>query len=273
MALAAAVVVAALAGIHIATWGMYKDAPHEGYTHWKFARAILLASLIGFLVRLFLPFNVFRADHAVVLFGSVYGAERALEELYKTFLREEDQSKYFIPMQFHFLGKVVHSRAARWGIAFAWVVAVALLALVIVKTQDASGMASQMAGIALFGGIGGWLSAVGGASKDAPIEGFETLKFLRSPVIASAYALLIAHLTPHLLVIPLAAVGYTVGTIETYKTFFFPNRPRGKFAGKPILFPDMLVRRQRFVPIFVGIWILMIAGFIAALAGPHHGRL
>ncbi len=32
----------------------------------------------------------------------------------KTFLREEDQSKYFIPMQFHILGRVVRARGLRW---------------------------------------------------------------------------------------------------------------------------------------------------------------
>ena len=33
-----------------------------------------------------------------------------------------------------------------------------------------------------------------------------------------------------------AAEGFTVATLETYKTFFFPTKPRGKFANKPILF-------------------------------------
>ena len=45
----------------------------------------------------------------------------------------------------------------------------------------------------------------------------------------------------------MAGLGFTIFTLETYKTFFFPSKPRGKFAGKPILFPDMLRRRQPFV--------------------------
>ena len=36
------------------------------------------------------------------------------------------------------------------------------------------------------GGFFGWISAFGGAWKDAPIEGFETFKFFRSPGVAAS---------------------------------------------------------------------------------------
>ena len=102
----------------------------------------------------------------------------------------------------------------------------------------------------LIGSLGGWISAFGGAWKDAPIEGFELLKFFRSPVIALTYALLIACLTDNYLYIGLCGLGYTIGTIETYETFCFPNKPRGKFAGKEIQYPEMLEKRKRFVPLY-----------------------
>ena len=35
-------------------------------------------------------------------------------------------------------------------------------------------------------------------------------------------------------VLAIAAEGFTVASIETYKTFFFPNKPRGKFAGQRV---------------------------------------
>jgi hypothetical protein len=62
----------------------------------------------------------------------------------------------------------------------------------------------------------------------------------------------------------LAALGYTIATLETYKTFFFPSKPRGKFAGKPIRFPEMLHRRKRFAVVYACIWALVIVGFVAA---------
>ena len=273
MNLLIALVVGALAGTHIATWGMYKDAPHEGYSHRKYSRAIVLSACLAFVSALALRPDLQQAGNLVLLFGCLYGGERGVEEVYKTFIREEDQSKYFIPMQFHIFGRLVQSRLARWGMAAMWVVVAVTGALVLAWLDARWGRTLPLAVVVLVGGIGGWMSAVGGAAKDAPIEGFETLKFFRSPLLASAYAFLLAHFTQSLILIALGGIGYTVATIETYKTFFFPNKPRGKFAGKPILFPEMLVRRQRYVPIYVAIWVLMITGFVLAFLGPHHGRV
>jgi hypothetical protein len=83
------------------------------------------------------------------------------------------------------------------------------------------------------------------------VEGFETLKFFRSPGISLFWAVLVAFFTDDWIYIGIAGAGYSVATIETYKTFFFPSKPRGKFAGKPILFPEMLRRRHYFVPVYV----------------------
>jgi hypothetical protein len=67
-------------------------------------------------------------------------------------------------------------------------------------------------------------------------------------------------------VIAIAAEGFTVASIETYKTFFFPNKPRGKFAGKPILHPEYLEKRRAFVPLYAGIWALVIVHGVWAFA-------
>jgi uncharacterized membrane protein len=253
-----------LAGAHIAIWGMYKDSPHEGFTWWRFSRAIVLAGLLGLALAPLTGLDLTRPAGLVVLFGTVYAAERALEELYKTFLREEDQSKYTIPMQFHVFGRVVQSRLVRWSAAAGLLLVVTLLAWS-VAALDRTPYAESILVVAGVGTVGSWVSAVGGAWKDAPIEGFETLKFFRSPGIALVYALLIAALADSLLLIALGAAGYTVATIETYKTFFFPSRPRGKFSDKPVLNPEMLRRRNAFVPLYVGIWVLIVVGFGTAL--------
>jgi hypothetical protein len=117
----------------------------------------------------------------------------------------------------------------------------------------------------LIGSAAGWVSAIGGAWKDAPIEGFETLKFFRSPAITGTYAFLISRLDGRMLVVALCALGFTVATIETYKTFFFPSKPRGKFANKPIVHPEWLRFRLRFVPLYVGIWVFVVGSFAQAL--------
>ena len=170
-----------LAGIHTATWGMYKDAPHEGFSTWKYSRSILLATVIAVVVSAVWRLDPRQAGDLVVLFGATYAVERALAEIYKTFLRDEDQSKYFIPMQFAVFGKVVRSRGARL-LAGAGYVAVLLGMVVLVSAVERSIPDPMPVWLVVaIGGLGGWISAFGGAWKDAPKEGFQIFKFFRSP--------------------------------------------------------------------------------------------
>jgi uncharacterized membrane protein (UPF0136 family) len=252
---------------------MYKDAIHEGFTYRKYSRSIVLSGVIAVLVVLVTGLDVTAASGRVVLYGLTYGIERAALEFYKTFLREEDQSKYFIPMQLHVLGEVVESRRARWLTGFAYLAAVLLVVGGIRFFESRSPEAPAVLAVLVVGSAGGWISALGGAWKDAPLEGFQLLKFFRSPVIALFYALAIAPLTDSYVYVFIAAIGYTVGTIETYKTFFFPDKPRGKFAGKQIRYPGMLARRKRFVPLFVALWAAVVGTYLIALAQPHTGLL
>jgi len=256
-----------VAGIHAATWGMYKDAPHEGFSRWKYARSPLLGAVLATVVSAGAGLDPRRAVDLVLLFGVTYVLERALAEIYKTFLRQEDQGKYFIPMQLHVLGKVVESRAARLTAGLLYTAGLVGLVLVVGGLDRNAPGSHSVLFVVLVGGIGGWISAVGGAWKDAPSEGFQIMKFFRSPALASLFAVGLAGLTQSLLLVTLAATGYTIAATETYKTFFFPSKPRGKFAGMPIRFPEMLRRRQRFVPLYVAIW----AGVLAAIAGATHG--
>jgi hypothetical protein len=256
-----------MAGAHTATWGMYKDAPHEGFSRRKYARSMVLGTVLGLVISLLTGLDPRNAADLVILFGATYAVERGMAELYKTFLREQDQSKYSIPMQFAIFGKVVKSRGARLlgGVGYA---AVLLGMIVVVYLIDQSRPRPHPLGLVLLvGGIGGWISAFGGAWKDAPYEGFQIFKFFRSPLIATLYALGMAQLSDNLVLITLAATGFTVATTETYKTFFFPSKPRGKFAGMPVHYPDMLVRRQRYIALYVAIWIAVLGAMGKAMLG------
>jgi len=262
-----AAVVGLLAGVHAATWGMYKDAPHEGFSLSKYARSPMLGLGLGVLLQALAGIEPRRPAGLVVLFGVVYAVERALAEIYKTFLREEDQAKYFIPMQFHILGRVVRNRGARWLVGALYTAGLAGMLVAVARLERGAAGPHALITVLLVGSLGGWISAFGGAWKDAPSEGFQTLKFFRSPALAALFAAGLSTLTPDLLLITLAATGFTVASTETYKTFFFPSKPRGKFAGMPVRYPDMLRRRQRFVPVYVAIW----AGVLAAVIGATHG--
>lgn len=250
-----ALAVGIAAGAHTATWGMYKDSPHEGFTYLRYARSIVIATLAALVVQAVAGLDLGTAGGIFVLFGVTYVCERAIVEFWKTFLREEDQSKYFIPMQFAVKGRVVEDRRKRLLVGAGVVLTALLLAAGVLALERAELPWPETLLLVSIGSVGGWFSAVGGAWKDAPIEGFELLKFFRSPVVAAGYAWILSHFTHSYVLVPLGALGYTIATLETYKTFFFPNKPRGKFAGKPVLHPEMLRRRNAFVPLYVAIWL------------------
>ena len=257
-------IIGVLVGTHVSCWGMYKDALHEGFTWPRFLRSIVLAAVIAPLVSALFSVAPVDAASAVILFGVIYASERLILEPWKTFFRDQDQGKYAIPMQLAVLGKPVQSRATR-GLLGCIYLAILLGGIVLVSRYYPVSQLSPLLLAVTLGSAGGWVSAFGGAWKDAPIEGFETLKFFRSPAIAASYAFLLYRLGATPIQGVLGALGYTVATTETYKTFFFPSKPRGKFAGKPIRFPEMLRQRQYLIPIYGGIWLVIIVGIVTAV--------
>jgi hypothetical protein len=273
MNLLVAFVVGILAGLHTATWGMYKDAIHEGFTVMRYLRSVFVSALAAPVIVLVTHLDPLTAPGLVVLFGVTYCTERGLTEFWKTFVRFVDQSKFTIPMQFHVFGRVIPQGPLRWAFA-AWHLVLAAAALWWI-----GGMQGHVFGwprpvvVLLVGSIGGWYSACGGGFKDAPIEGFSPFKFVRSPILSALYALILSNFTDNYVLMALGGLGYTVASIETYKTFFFPSRPRGKFAGKPILFPQYLAVRQRFVPLYAGIWVLVAVAFALAFRTPRGAYL
>lgn len=264
-----AILVGLCAGLHTSTWGMYKDAPHEGFTWPKYFRSTIVGAVLGGLAYPFVKWDMTHAAAILVYFGICYVLERGATEFWKSFWREEDQSKYFIPMQFGVMGKPIKDRTKRMtiGMVYAGVVIAAFLGIHALDRADL-GWPTWLVVVSI-GSIGGWISAFGGAWKDAPVEGFETFKFFRSPGVAMLYAAVMAHFTTSYLAIAMAGLGFTIATIETYKTFFFPSKPRGKFAGKPISHPHMLEQRKRFVPVYAAIWLALLVTAVLAFARPH----
>lgn len=270
-----AILIGLLAGAHTSSWGMYKDAPHEGFTFWKYSRSIITASVVALILSRIVEghLDLSTAAHLSVFFGLVYAGERLTLELWKTFIREEDQSKYFIPMQFGILGKPVKSRPVRWSLFAAVLVILVLLLWGANHLMQTYPEANPWLVLLTVGSIGGWLTAFGGAWKDAPVEGFETFKFFRSPGVALSWAIIMAFFTTNWIYIAIAGAGYSVATIETYKTFFFPSKPRGKFAGKPILFPKILEQRWIVAVLYACIWVAVISFLVLGFAGPREGLL
>src|SRR5215207_5077563 len=121
-----ALTVGILSGAHTAIWGMYKDAIHEGFSARRFSRSVVVGSAVAVAIQLALGLPLQTAAGLLVLFGLAYAAERGVVETWKTFVREEDQSKYTIPMQFSVHGVPVSGRRVRLAAGAAYVVIVAL---------------------------------------------------------------------------------------------------------------------------------------------------
>jgi hypothetical protein len=258
--------IGALAGMHTATWGMYKDALYEGFRIGKYLRSVIVGMLAALVVAALLRFEGGPAGTFVLVFGTAYALERFALETWKSFIRVEDQSKYFIPMAFAIGGRVVRSRGWRLVAGGLYLGLVLFAGLVLLRLQPAVGRPA-LGGLLAAGTIGGWLSAFGGAWKDAPKEGFQVMKFFRSPAISLGFALLLATITDSYLVIAAAALGFTIATIETHKKFGRSREAPGKFAGKPLTHPVMFHRRRAFVPIFVAIWVTVAGMMVGSLVG------
>jgi hypothetical protein len=268
-----AILIGAIAGTHISTWGMYKDSIHEGFTWPKYFRSVIIGATLGLILVHVIHIHPDEPSAMVVFFGIVYALERLTLELWKGFIRVEDQSKYFIPMQFGVKGKPVHDKRIRYPVGIAVLALLIFCVWGVTRLQATYPDLPPWVVLLTIGSLGGWLTAFGGAWKDAPVEGFETLKFFRSPGVSLFWAIMLAFFTDNWVYIGIGAAGYSVATIETYKTFFFPNKPRGKFAGKPILYPEMLNRRYYFVPVYVTIWILIVGTYFVAFRQPRSGLL
>jgi len=72
---------------------------------------------------------------------------------------------------------------------------------------------------AAVGFVSGLLVAIGGAIKDAPYEGFDPVKFIRSPLIGAVEAPLIATAfkDTHPILLGMATIATERLTVETYK--------------------------------------------------------
>lgn len=232
----ALVLVGALTGLHAATWGAFKDSPFEGFRISKFLRSVALGVVSAYAVH-----RLTGVTALLVLIGLAYCTERLATEWWKAILREDRQDAYTIPMRLAVGGRTVDRRLHRYTAGLLVLIGLGLALALASAAQDRLESLPVWL-IVVLGGIGGWLTAFGGAWKDAPIEGFETFKFFRSPIVATAWAAVLVPFTTDLAVLAISAAGWAVISIETYKTFL-NGKPPGKFGDKPASHLSAGVRR------------------------------
>ena len=262
-----ALMIGGAAGLHAATWGMYKDCLYEGFAWGKYFRSVWLAMLLALGIQLLRPLP-FTPAGLLLLFALTYVLERAVTEWVKGFVRREDQAKYFIPMRFAVFGRPVRGEAGRLVVGLAYAGGLAGAVAVIASMQPLYVERGWVFGL-LVAWCAGGISALGGAWKDAPLEGFDLFKFFRSPAIAGAWGGVLALLSDDLVAVAFGGLGLSIATIETWKKFRARDEAPGKFSGKPIRFPELRVWRDRVVPVYAGLWSLLILLLLVALTTPR----
>ena len=260
-----AALIGVLSGAHSAIWGMYKDSIYEGFGFVCFIRSIVVGALAAVGIQLAIHLPLPDPAAIVVLFGVAYAAERGIIEVWKTFIREEDQSKFFIPMAFSIRGVPVASRGARLAAGAGYVAVVGLCLFGIAQLDRGNPDGADMFSGAMVGLIVGIIIAIGGAWKDAPKEGFQLLKFFRSPSMTMVCAVALSMLTDSYLQVAVASIGFERAAVETWKTLLTRETAPGKFIGKPERHPQMRVHRRRGVPVFLAIWAFVLAAAAAAV--------
>ena len=230
------VAVTVLSGLYTSAWGAFKDGPWEGFSRRTFPRSVLFSlAILGLLwAAPWLRGGVGALDLFQVFF-LVMGIERLVTEIYKACFRApRDPSRFFIPQQLTWFGRDVRRKAVRVVVG---VLGCAGLGAVVSLPFE---VRSLPAFLAVGFGAGLFVSC-GGAYKDAPFEGFQPLKFLRSSLVLSAVSPLLWLLGPT----PLGLLLFVNGGVERllveyYKSFVLRSVP-GKFR------PDLEIVSGRFL--------------------------
>ena len=208
-----AVALGAAAGIHVATWGAYKDTPFEGFKPVSYLRSIVLAIVVA--VALWTWPAMRNTSDVLVGLGVIYATERVATEWWKAIIRDQDQSGYSIPMRLGFHGRPIDNPFIRYSAGILVLLAIVAAIAGVASVQRLLPNVPHWLTIATVGAAGGWATALGGAWKDAPIEGFSFWKFLRSPAVATLWAAPLSLMTADWVLLSISAGGMAVASIET----------------------------------------------------------
>lgn len=214
-------------------WGVYGDLLVETFELKKVLRSIFFALIAGGFL-----YTIDRELSLLVVALASIAVERLLTELYKALWRIESQDKYAIPSDL----RLKLSTLLRRLLFVTTILCIALILTIV--SLPSSGI--------LLGLLAGLITAVGGALKDAPYEGFHLKKFFRSPVIALTIGIALGQYFPHMsgMIILLAIFGGERIVSEFYKKILMGRIP-GKF--KDTLPQDTYWTKKRkwLLPVYV----------------------
>lgn len=233
---------AALGVMNMVLWGVYGDLVVEKFQIFKILRSFIFA----FLAAILLYFYCSNTNLFLVSLSAI-AIERLATEIYKALIRKEDQSKYSIPSDLSFKQNIWLKRLLALVIYAFFVYFVLFIDF------------NLNYYLVIF--LAGFVTAMGGMMKDAPYEGFEKLKFFRSPFLAMVAGLILLFRfdNPDPKIFTLAIFGFERILSEFYKKIYNGKIP-GKFSKKITKNSWWLENRKRLVlPSYIANIILLIS--------------
>jgi len=240
------------AGLHAASYGAYKDSPHESFLLRRFVRELIFASLLAGGISLL---GFARGESPFVLYLSAFALSRIATEFWKLFIRVEPQGGYRIPTQIHWLSGVVHNPIVRLllGLGFlASIYGIYCLAKVLPHAWPVE-VRGLVVGLSI-----GVCEAIAGGYKDGSIEGFYWHKFAKSPMFGALGGLIAAGHTASPGFLLLAAIGSMRMFLELLFKIVVPDYAPGKFKSMTGAFTAWAAKRRMFLTPYALTWLLYV---------------
>lgn len=247
-----ATVLGLAAGLHAASYGAYKDSPHESFLLRRFIRELVFASGLAAVLAVS---GVSDGQSPFVIYLSAFALSRIATEFWKLFVRVEPQDGYRIPTQIHWVKGVVHNPVIRLALGcgfLASIYGIYCLAKVL-PLEWPIALRGVVIGLSI-----GICEAIAGAYKDGSIEGFYWYKFAKSPTFGALGGLIASGHTDHPGFLLLAAIGSMRMFLELLFKIVVPDYTPGKFRSMTGPFTEWVALRRHFLLPYVVTWALYV---------------
>jgi len=243
------------AGLHGATYGAYKDSPHESFLVGRFVRELVIALVAAAGLVVFFP--AAREQSAFILFLTAFALTRIVTEFWKLFIRVEPQDGFRIPTQMHRVSGVVTTPWIRLALGIGFLASIqGIWALcTMIPDEWPAPLKGLLAGLAI--GTG---EAIAGAYKDGSIEGFYWFKFFKSPTFGAIGGLVASGHTDnvHQPFLVLASIGTMRMLLELLFKMVRRDYAPGKFPSMVGRYTEWIERRRHFLTPYAITWLLYL---------------
>jgi hypothetical protein len=238
------------AGLHAASYGAYKDSPHESFLLRRFLRELVFASVLAVGLA---ASGLARGETAFVAYLSAFALSRIATEFWKLFVRTEPQQDYRIPTQMHWVKGIVEDRTLRLvlGLGFLASIYGIYCLCTLIPPYVPAPLRGLLVGLAI-----GIAEAIAGGYKDGSIEGFSWRKFAKSPTFGALGGLIASGHTHSLVFLLLASIGSMRMFLELLFKIVVADYAPGKFRSMTGPFVEWLERRHLFLWPYVLTWAL-----------------